>query len=277
MNGLLELRALDQWVVWRTERRNGKPTKVPYRPDGRPAASNDPATWSPYEAVATVAARFSGVGFVFTPDDPFAGVDIDGALRDGQLHPDVVGILEQLDSYAEWSPSHNGVHVLLRAVKPAGGSSTKKTPWGDELAIYDRLRYFAITGDRLPSTTPSTPARSRTSPPRSRSRSTSRRSRSPTTAPASRPHVVDQLLDFSIRVSSPRGVRRPGPRRPGQRAQDDRGDAVRARRRGGPRRHRRRRRPERISFAVDRIAPDARSPRSPLREDRLAVTIHWPR
>jgi putative DNA primase/helicase len=146
-----ELRALDQWVCWREESRNGKPTKVPYKPDGRPAASNDPTTWSPYEAVVAVVANFAGLGFVFTPDDPFAGVDIDGALRDGHLHPDVIAIIEQLDSYSEWSPSCTGVHVLLRAVKPAGGTSTKRTPWGDELAIYDRLRYFAITGDRLPS------------------------------------------------------------------------------------------------------------------------------
>jgi hypothetical protein len=35
------------WVAWRAERRNGKPTKVPYAPrTGQRATADDPATWA---------------------------------------------------------------------------------------------------------------------------------------------------------------------------------------------------------------------------------------
>ena len=38
-----------RFVVWKNETRNGKPTKVPYRPSGnRMARSNDPRTWGPF-------------------------------------------------------------------------------------------------------------------------------------------------------------------------------------------------------------------------------------
>jgi hypothetical protein len=44
-----ELIQRDQWCLWRIEpTKNGGPTKVPYRPDGRKAASNDPRTWSTF-------------------------------------------------------------------------------------------------------------------------------------------------------------------------------------------------------------------------------------
>ena len=52
-----ELTALPQWVTWRTEEREGKPTKVPYRADGQGRASTtNPDTWAPYdEAVLAMA------------------------------------------------------------------------------------------------------------------------------------------------------------------------------------------------------------------------------
>jgi hypothetical protein len=151
MNALEELRQRDQWVCWRTIEREGKPTKVPYQPNGHEARSNDPATWSSYATVTAAADRFDGIGYVFSAEDPYTGIDIDRALVDGTLHPGAIEVVQALRSYTEWSPSGVGVHVLVRAHKPDHSrSTTRKTPWGDELAVYDRLRYFAITGRRLP-------------------------------------------------------------------------------------------------------------------------------
>lgn len=151
-----ELQQLDQWVVWRTEERGGKPTKVPYQPDGRHAKANDPATWTSFAAAvdAAEAGRFDGVGFMFTADDPYAGIDFDDVLDPdtGEWQPWAADIIGQLDSYTEISPSGTGAKVWVKASIPGPRSRTKKIPksWGPvgdvEVEMYDRERYFTVTG-----------------------------------------------------------------------------------------------------------------------------------
>ncbi len=68
---LKELQARPQWVCWRKEQREGKPTKVPYSATtGKRAESNNPATWASYaQAVqARQAGLYHGVGYVFHRD-----------------------------------------------------------------------------------------------------------------------------------------------------------------------------------------------------------------
>lgn len=75
-----ELRERPQWVIWRRAERDGKTTKVPYRCDGSGmASSTDPSTWSTYEsAIASTGARIAdGIGYVFSADDLYVGVDLD--------------------------------------------------------------------------------------------------------------------------------------------------------------------------------------------------------
>src|SRR5205814_6875167 len=71
-----ELKKLSQWVVWQSETRNGKPTKVPYDPiTGSRAKSNDRSNWTSYWAAVRAAKNYSGIGFMFSP--PYIGVDLD--------------------------------------------------------------------------------------------------------------------------------------------------------------------------------------------------------
>lgn len=148
-----ELRARAQWVAWRGERRKDKVTKVPYSAaSGRPASSTNPATWATFEAACKYAemAGMDGVGYVFSSEDPYAGVDLDhGRRADGTLAPWAFAILQELDSYAEVSPSGAGVHVILRGT--VGGGRKKSLPEGEGAALemYDRGRFFTVTGDRL--------------------------------------------------------------------------------------------------------------------------------
>lgn len=69
-----ELKALTQWVLWRQEIRDGKPTKVPYQANGRRADATRPETWTAFSAAVNAYLKkpdqFSGVGFVFSKDDP---------------------------------------------------------------------------------------------------------------------------------------------------------------------------------------------------------------
>ena len=73
-----ELTERDQWVLWHTVTRGGKPTKMPRMLNGSPASSTDPKTWAPFNAVERDGGKDHGMGFVFTKEDPLCGVDLDG-------------------------------------------------------------------------------------------------------------------------------------------------------------------------------------------------------
>jgi len=144
------LTAFDQWVVWRYEDRQGKATKVPFQPDGRRASSTDPRTWRSFEtvisAIEQAPAAFAGVGFVFSAEDPFAGIDLDCCLDEsGSPKPWAVPILHTFrDSYTEVSPSGRGVKIFVRATLPGNGKRRKFEDGAIE--TYDRKRFFTLTG-----------------------------------------------------------------------------------------------------------------------------------
>ena len=145
------MRDLRQWLCWRLEERNGELTKVPYSPlTGEKAKSTDPDTWAGYkEAVSSYQEHgYSGIGFVFTPEDDLCGVDLDGCLdpTTGEIEPWAQEIIEELDSYTEISPSGEGLHVIVRAGLPEGRNRKGR------FEAYDRGRYFTVTGRHLEGT-----------------------------------------------------------------------------------------------------------------------------
>lgn len=145
-----ELKAIPQWVAWRTERRPSGVTKVPYQVGGVKAESDNPATWTTFEGAARARAEgFDGVGFVFSPDDPFCGIDFDGCLVDGELAEWARPWLDRLaGSYMEISPSGKGVKVWCRGRMPDGKGKNLKLP-GEHLGVeaYSQGRFFTVTGD----------------------------------------------------------------------------------------------------------------------------------
>lgn len=144
-----ELRALPQWCCWRyIKRGDAKPTKVPFRPDGRPAKSDDPSTWSEFGSVVE-ARGFSGIGFVFSDSDPYVGIDLDNALDgSGVLKPGWRKIVERFGTYTEVSPSGTGVKLWIKGRWPGLQSETgRRVNWRDgQIEAYWRGRYFAVTG-----------------------------------------------------------------------------------------------------------------------------------
>lgn len=145
------MRELEQWLCWRFERREGKQTKVPISPHtGSRASSTDPATWASFsEAVqARKEHGYSGIGFVFSENDPYCGVDLDNC-RDsetGQLEEWAHEIVEELASYTEISPSGRGVHIICRGDLPAGRNRK------GSVEAYSSKRFFTVTGKRLEGT-----------------------------------------------------------------------------------------------------------------------------
>ncbi|HEX4772236.1 MAG TPA: hypothetical protein VH351_15475 [Bryobacteraceae bacterium] len=145
-----ELFAYKQWVLWRTAEVDGHRTKVPISPwSGKPAACNKPQTWGTYRHVCYSLHRFrcDGVGFVFTGDDPFCGIDIDHCrAADGIIAPGAQALIERIGSYAELSPSGTGVHILLQGALAGRGRRS------GSVEVYDSSRYFTMTGRHVAGT-----------------------------------------------------------------------------------------------------------------------------
>jgi hypothetical protein len=145
-----DLTELDQWVLWRYETRNGKPTKVPYQVGGNSADSTNPGTWTTFEEALRAGRRnrrrYAGLGFVFAKEDPFAGIDLDDALDEqGDVKAWACGIVERFsDTYMEVSPSCQGLKIWTRGSLPANLPGVQV---GDgSIELYDHARYFAVTG-----------------------------------------------------------------------------------------------------------------------------------
>jgi Uncharacterized conserved protein len=149
-----ELRKRDQWIVWRSETRDGDRTKVPYQPNGRHAKTSDPGTWGSFDEARTAYERegFSGIGFVFSEDDPFVGIDLDSCVTDGDLTGGAWKVVNQLDSYTEASPSGTGLHIIIEGFLTSDRNRTSDVKGLKELEIYEDGRYFTFTGRSLEGT-----------------------------------------------------------------------------------------------------------------------------
>ncbi len=132
------LHDLNQWVVWKKDK---KPRNAR---TGALASVANPSTWSTYEEAcdAVKKKKALGVGFVFTDDDPYAGIDLDHVIdNDGHITPYTQDIIDRFDSYTETSQSDHGIHIIIWGKKPKGSCKTKG------IEVYDQGRYFALTGN----------------------------------------------------------------------------------------------------------------------------------
>lgn len=150
-----ELKTLPQWVLWKAERRNGKPTKIPKQITGGNAKANDPSTWGEYQtayrAVTAKNGKVDGIGFVFSPNDDYTGIDLDNCLdSEGHVSDWAKPLVERLKrvAYGEVSPSGKGIKFWMSARLP---NLTKHKVYIDEatgaaIEAYDSGRFFTVTG-----------------------------------------------------------------------------------------------------------------------------------
>ncbi|PEQ00044.1 phage/plasmid primase, P4 family [Bacillus toyonensis] len=145
-----ELKNLPQWVLWRKEERNGKTTKIPYQANGEMAQANNRRTWSTFATAVKfyLEGDYDGIGFVFSRQDNYAGVDLDKCVTDGKTNDFATEIIDTLDSYTEFSPSEKGIHIIIKGSLPQSvlGTGRKNTKHG--LEIYSHGRFFTFTGNR---------------------------------------------------------------------------------------------------------------------------------
>lgn len=147
-----------QWVCWRLEMRDGKPTKVPYTPGTtRRASSTDLMTWRPFDEAleayeASQPMAYDGIGFVFCSADPFVGIDLDHCRNpeSGEVASWAQSILDRVqEGYAEISPSSTGVHIIVEGAVRAGRTRKKVQLHGKvvgQVEMYGHGKFFTVTG-----------------------------------------------------------------------------------------------------------------------------------
>lgn len=142
-----ELKMLPQWIGWRFAQRADtfKPTKVPINVKTlSKASSTDPQTWTSFASAITAynLGKVHGIGFVFTKNDPYVGIDADN-LKAGDPYG-LVPLVDQMDTYADVSPSGKGIHIIGKGKLPV---DVGKHPKG--LGIFEHSRFFTMTGNLL--------------------------------------------------------------------------------------------------------------------------------
>ena len=97
---------------------------------------------------AVKAGKVDGVGFVFTAEDDYVGIDLDGCIDPdtGAITNEAIAIVNAINSYTEISPSGTGLHIIAKGTLPPG----RRRKGGSE--AYEELRYFTFTGNILPGT-----------------------------------------------------------------------------------------------------------------------------
>lgn len=112
---------------------------------GGNAKSNDPATWRPLDEVIAKAEAFNldAIGFAIT--SPYIGIDIDGCVTDGVISPYAQKIIREIDSYAEFSPTGTGVHIICKGELPKDRKFSSL-----DVEMYSGNRFFTITGNIIP-------------------------------------------------------------------------------------------------------------------------------
>lgn len=150
-----ELQKYRQFVLWRLvpDPNGGKPRKIPFDPKtGHYASVADRETWTDYETAlrAYYTASYNGIGFVFTADDPFVFLDIDGCFDPlTQVLSPAAQFFHSVCQFAVWevSQSGQGFHAIMRVSdKKALGNRSKKFLWGknEKVEFYSEKRFIAF-------------------------------------------------------------------------------------------------------------------------------------
>lgn len=143
-----ELKREKRWCLYKIIQRDGKNTKLPLMPNGKPAKSNDKTTWNSYEDCIAALNRNIGDGLGFMLGDGYIGIDIDKVSDDIFVYSMdyhaksmTADFLRGISTYAEISPSKTGLHFIGKGEVPGERKRYKN------LEIYDKDRFFTVTGN----------------------------------------------------------------------------------------------------------------------------------
>jgi hypothetical protein len=161
---MLEIKKIPQWICWGFSR-DGR--KIPRDVWGAPCGSSWRHAYVSFAKAEKAAAERSdliGAAWVFTPEDPYIGVDLDDCLDPDnyrEVLPWAEPIIDRLiatGTYFEISPSLTGIKAWLRGTLPDGWLTKQPILGADGkpigmIELFGRsFHYFAFTGLRTPQT-----------------------------------------------------------------------------------------------------------------------------
>lgn len=152
----VELLTRQQWLIWKFVQKPGqkKPSKMPYYASGcvrtgQQGGEDDRRELVDYNTAVAAAMeqQADGLGFAFLPGDGLIGIDIDAALGEDvepRRKQRALNIIKACNSYTEFSPSGQGVHIIVK-----GNTETFKS---SELGIevFCGRQFFTMSGNPYP-------------------------------------------------------------------------------------------------------------------------------
>lgn len=138
-----EMKRISSWLCWRFEVDSGtsKQKKVPYNPTtGARASVTNPHDWTTFFAALSNLHLYDGLGYVFSDNDPFTGIDLDDTKNDVEAFEVQRRVFDSFPSYAEVSPSGNGLHIIVKGEVPSGRRRAG-------IEVYSTCRFFTVTGN----------------------------------------------------------------------------------------------------------------------------------
>lgn len=142
------LRHTNRFIVWKWEMVGDRATKMPYNPrkPNEKARSNDYTTWGSFERAVDVinnSKDFAGLGVMLGRG--LMGIDFDHCIKDGVIDEEKERIIEAIGGYTEYSPSGDGIHILVFDTKDEQAYRSNNKIEGIE--VYDDGRFFTLTGN----------------------------------------------------------------------------------------------------------------------------------
>lgn len=147
------LRESKHWILWKAEQRDeGKIAKVPCDHAGQPESMkighcSFVDALMHVKRIRAIRGENFGVGVAFTDDIGFVGVDLDGALIDGQRSEHLKWAMEEHATWGEFSLSGVGVHLFYQGRFEGKRNAVVD---GAKIELFGTKGFIAITGRTLP-------------------------------------------------------------------------------------------------------------------------------
>lgn len=157
-----ELKERQQWLCYRIDGDDKIPKAPRWTVDGDlhvrniGVRSND--EWTDFETASSFVQEtqdklppeesLDGVGFVLTEDDPYAFLDLDHHISEGEISDLAQEWLDELNGWTEQSSSGDGLHVFVKSDIDMDEFRSRNDDIGVEL--YNDARFCAVTQDTLP-------------------------------------------------------------------------------------------------------------------------------
>ena len=151
-----DLKRIPQWCLWKfgTDKK-GRKTKLPFSVDGRTAKTNDDKTFSTFNDALNeyVLSDYKGLGLLISGS--VGCIDLDHVIDEstGELSTVANDIITAIDSYSEFSPSGNGLHLWFTVENGYTFDTGKYYVHNDVMELYIAgmtKRFMTVTGHPLP-------------------------------------------------------------------------------------------------------------------------------